>query len=95
VGLPNETIEIRNGKILINGVAIQEPAVLTKIHYYNRGAYGDKGQVIEIPADSYYVLGDNSSASRDSRYWGFVPKKYLEGKAYKIYFPFNRSGAIK
>lgn len=95
VGLPNETIEIKNGRILINGVAIKEPAVLTKIYYYNKGDYGKAGQVTKISNDSYYVLGDNSNISQDSRYWGLVPKEYLEGKAYKIYFPFNRSGAIK
>lgn len=95
VGLPNETIEIKNGRILINGVSIQKPEILTKIYYYNNGDYGKEEQGVKIPADSYYVLGDNSNTSRDSRYWGFVPRKYLEGKAYKIYFPFNRSGSIK
>jgi signal peptidase I len=94
VGLPGETIEIKNGGVLINGTFLNEPPFSNK-YYYNRGDYGKEGQSVKIPADSYFVLGDNSNYSKDSRYWGFVPKKNLVGKAYKIYFPFDRSGPIK
>lgn len=94
VGLPKETIEIKNGSILINGMVLKEP-LFEGNHYYNAGEYAKEARLITIPADSYFVLGDNSASSNDSRYWGFVPKKYLIGKAYKIYYPFNRSGAIK
>lgn len=94
VGLPGETIEIKNGSILINGMVLTEPSFANK-YYYNRGDYAKEGQTITIPQDNYFVLGDNSAFSKDSRYWGFVPKKYIVGKAYKIYYPFNRSGPIK
>jgi signal peptidase I len=94
VGLPGETIEIKNGSILINGTILTEPFFANK-YYYNRGDYAKEGQAITIPQDSYFVLGDNSTSSKDSRYWGFVPKKYIVGKAYKIYYPFNRSGPVK
>jgi signal peptidase I len=94
VGLPGETIEIKNGSILINGTILTEPFSANK-YYYNRGDYAKEGQAITIPQDSYFVLGDNSTSSKDSRYWGFVPKKYIVGKAYKIYYPFNRSGPVK
>lgn len=94
VGLPGEKVEIRNGSILINGTVLTEASFANK-YYYNRGDYAKEGQAITIPQDSYFVLGDNSASSKDSRYWGFVPKKYIVGKAYKIYYPFNRSGAIK
>lgn len=94
IGLPGEAIEIRNGSILINGTVLSD-LVFRNRYYYNRGDYGKEGQVITIPQDSYFVLGDNSASSKDSRYWGFVPKKYIVGKAYKIYYPFNRSGPIK
>lgn len=95
VGLPGETIEIREGQLYINGDVIREPEILTEIYYYNGGAFGKKGQVVKIPDDSYYVLGDSSASSLDSRYWGFVPEKNLEGKAYKIYSPVNRAGPVK
>lgn len=92
--LPGETIEIKNGSILINGTALTETSFANK-YYYNRGDYAKEGQVVNIPNDSYFVLGDKTTSSLDSRYWGFVPKKNLVGKAYKIYYPFERSGSIK
>jgi len=73
---------------------LSEPGFLGK-HYYNQGGYAKTGEVVDIPVDSYFVLGDNSEFSKDSRYFGFVPKKRIIGKAYKIYYPFARSGPIK
>jgi len=95
IGLPNENIEISNGAILINSSPVEEGPVLNKRRYYNRGDFGMEGQNITIPNDAYYVLGDNSISSRDSRYWGFMPKKFLLGKAFLIYWPPNRIGMIK
>ena len=94
VGLPNETLEIKDKHILINGQLLKEPAQITKISYFNRGHYAQPGQVIQIPADQYFVLGDNSFLSRDGRDWGFIPKKSILGKAYKIYYPFKRCGPV-
>ncbi|HNQ51222.1 MAG: signal peptidase I [Candidatus Omnitrophica bacterium] len=93
-GLPGETIEIKNGQIYIN----DKPVIETKIssrYYYNRGDYGDLGKKTVIPDDAYFVLGDNSASSQDSRYWGFVPKKNLLGKAMVIYWPPNRIRLIE
>jgi signal peptidase I len=94
VGLPGETIEIKSGSILINGTVLSEPRFANK-HYYNKGDYAKEGQAVKIPDDGYFVLGDNTAASLDSRYWGFVPKRYLTAKVYKIYYPFDRSGPVK
>lgn len=95
VGLPNENIRISNGTIFINNAPLEEGSILKKRYYYNRGEFGSEGQSVAIPNDAYYVLGDNSISSRDSRYWGFMPKKYLLGKAFLIYWPPNRIGLIK
>ena len=95
VGLPNENIRISNGVILVNNNPVEEGSILKKQHYYNRGDFGVEGQSVTVPNDAYYVLGDNSISSRDSRYWGFMPKKYLLGKAFLIYWPPNRIRMIK
>ena len=95
VGLPNEKVQISNGAILINDNAPAEDVILKRQHYYNRGDFGLEGQAVTVPNDAYYVLGDNSISSRDSRYWGFMPKKYLLGKAMLIYWPPNRIRVIK
>ena len=95
VGLPNENIQISNGAILVNNNPAEEDAIFKKQRYYNRGDFGVESQSVIVPNDAYYVLGDNSISSRDSRYWGFVPKKYLLGKAFLIYWPPNRIRVIK
>jgi len=90
-----ETVEIRGGNIYINGKAVDGPPSIRSLYYYNRGEYGKEGYGITVPKDSYYALGDNSASSRDSRYWGFVPKKNLLGKVIFIYWPLHRMKVIK
>lgn len=96
IALPGETVEIRAGNIYINGVLNQEPLLYNR-YYYNRpeSDFGKEGMVVKVPQDSYYVLGDNTSSSRDSRYWGFVPVKNVLGKAVLIYWPLNRIRVIE
>ena len=94
IGLPNENVEIRNGDIYINNHLVDNSQIRKGI-YLNEGPYGQPEQIINVAKDSYYCLGDNSSSSRDSRYWGFVDKKYLIGKAMLIYWPVNRMRIIK
>jgi len=95
VGLPGENVQISNGIILINGKPVEKGSKLNKQYYYNTGDFGKEGATQTVPKAAYFVLGDNSSSSRDSRYWGFMPKKYLLGKAFLIYWPLNRIGIIK
>ncbi len=90
-----ETIEITGGKLIINGEPVDTPEIFQETYYENRGSYGALGAEITVPDDCYFVLGDNSSSSRDSRYWGFVPRKLLRGKAFIIWWPPARMGAIK
>lgn len=85
-----ETVGILNGKLLVDGKVIDEPEAFRKVYYYNRGDFGLEGKPIKVPKDSYFVLGDNSASSKDSRYWGFVPKNYLIGKAVVIIWPPKR-----
>ena len=94
VGLPGDSVEIKNGSIYINGEALADP-VFSQRYYYNRGDIAKEGEKIIVPKDSLFVLGDNSASSKDSRYWGFVPWKNLKGKAMLIYWPPQRIRIIK
>lgn len=95
IALEGETVEIRNGNIYINGKMSEGPASIRSNYYFNRGDYGKEGEVVTVPKGYYYALGDNSANSRDSRYWGFVPKKNLIGKAIFVYWPIQRIHIIK
>jgi len=94
VGLPGDTVEIKSGSIYVNSKPLLDP-VFNHVYYYNRGDYGLEGQKITVPKDSYFVLGDNSASSKDSRYWGFVPRRSILGRAMFIYWPLNRIRTIK
>ena len=89
IALGGEIVEIKDGSIYINGQKISEPSI-SNIYYYNRGDYGQMNQKIKVPEGSYFVLGDNSGSSKDSRYWGFVSQELLVGKAQLIYWPLTR-----
>lgn len=94
VGLPGDVVEIKNGSIYINDKPLLDP-VFANRYYYNRGDMGQEGQKITVPAGNYFVLGDNSASSKDSRYWGFVPYNNLLGKAMIIYWPLPRIRLLK
>ena len=94
VGLPGDVIEIKNGTIFVNEKPLTEP-VFNQRYYYNRGDFAKEDQKLVVPAGNYFVLGDNSGSSKDSRYWGFVPKDNVLGQAMVIYWPPQRIRIIK
>jgi signal peptidase I len=97
VGFGGETIEIKDGSVYVDGKKVEEPASVVANYYYNRNdwMYGQEGQKISLPENTFFVLGDNSAQSSDSRSWGFVPRGYLKGRAILIYWPPSRIRWIK
>ena len=95
VGLPGEVVEIHDGKIVVGGKVLDDPKSFGKFYYYNHEPYGGPDDKIKVPENFYYVLGDNSANSTDSRFWGFVPKKNMLGKAIFRWWPPRRIGAIE
>ena len=94
IGLPGDTIELRNKKVLVNGQALDEPYVhfLEASHgageitsFDVRERYGP----VHVPEGQYFVMGDNRDNSQDSRYWGFLPRHYIKGKALMIYWSYE------
>jgi signal peptidase I len=75
IGLPDDTVEIQAGEVLVNGSKLSEPYVDAKMNLSHRSQ-----RPMLVPARSYYVLGDNRDNSSDSRIWGFVPDDFLIAK---------------
>ena len=94
MGLPGETLTIEKGKILINGVSLEENYLGNDV-FTSGGLFNKEGESVIIPEDNYFVLGDNRSYSSDSRAWGFVPKKEITGRAWFIYWPPQYVGIIE
>ncbi len=80
-------MEIRGGRLYINGSEISEP-------YVKGEPAGDYGPAT-VPPDAYFVLGDNRNNSEDSRAFGSIPRGSLLGKVTKIYYPLDRSGPVE
>jgi len=86
VGLPGDTLEIRNHTTYVNGQALNEPYVTDK-------SKNDFGPVV-VPADSVFVMGDNRNNSDDSRVWGFLPMQNITGRSLFRYWPLDQIGAL-
>lgn len=89
VGLPGETIRIRDGRVLINGRPLKEPYVPPSFLDHENFAS------VTLAPDHYFVLGDHRDSSNDSREWGAVERKFIYGKAVFVYWPFNQFGSLR
>ena len=82
IGLPGETVEMKNGTVRINGIPLKEP-------YVEKNFTQDR-IYIPVPAKSYFVLGDNRLVSNDSRRWGVVPLTHAVGQTGIRYWPISQ-----
>ena len=93
IGLPGDTIELKRKRVYLNGTLLDEPYVRylsppeeSSLDDFDvRVQYGP----VTVPADQYFMMGDNRDNSQDSRYWGFMPRSYVKGKALFIYWSFD------
>ncbi len=97
IGLPGDTVQLKQKKVYINGTPLDEPYVhfleppgptssMSEVTSLDvRENYGP----VTVPADHYFAMGDNRDNSADSRYWGFLPRDYVKGKALVIYWSYE------
>jgi signal peptidase I len=86
IGLPGETVEVRDCTVYINGEAMEEPYIQEKPTY-------DYPPEV-VPPGHYFVLGDNRNNSSDSHSWGMLPKENIIGQAWLAYWPWDNFGLI-
>jgi signal peptidase I len=87
LGLPGDRVQLKDGVVYVGDRALTEKG------YTIRPDFGNYGPVI-VPAHQYFVLGDNRNNSEDSRFFGYVPRGNIIGKAVFIYWPLPRIGFV-
>jgi signal peptidase I len=94
IGLPGDTIELQNGKVLRNGKELTEP-YLDKSTLTGAGNFALEGQKLTVPENKLFVMGDNRPHSYDSRNFGFIDQSKITGRAWILYWPPQDAGVIK
>jgi len=95
IGLPGDTVELRAKKVYINGQPIDEPYVhfltppSSELQEVTSSDVRERFGPVTVPQGQYFVMGDNRDNSQDSRYWGFLPRDYIKGKALVIYWSYE------
>lgn len=96
IGMPGDTVEIEDHRAIVNGERLEEPYLRpldeesSSIDAGNHPDWGPK----EVPKGTYLMLGDHRDNSADGRVFGFVPEEFLVGKAFMVYWPPKRFGAL-
>jgi len=95
IGTPGDTVQVRGQQVLVNGNALDEsyvrrnPNPLSHTGSPSFCGYAYACEPLVVPPESYFVMGDNRDNSQDSRYWGFVKRDKIKGKAFLIYWSWD------
>jgi signal peptidase I len=89
IGLPGDTITLKGTTVIVDGTTLNETYVAAQDQGVPPGARTISNLV--VPADDFFVLGDNRAVSSDSRIWGFVPRQNIIGRAAFVYWPLGQN----
>ena len=85
IGLPGERVEMNGHTVSINGKPLEE----NYVQYIDPGSIYQRYGPFDVPEGQYFAMGDNRDNSQDSRFWGFVPRDHIIGKALVIYWSYE------
>ena len=86
IGIPGDKVALKDGYVYVNDNKLDESYLPSDFRTYG-GAFLAEGASVTVPADNYFVLGDNRNFSSDSREWGLVSKDKVIGKSFIVYWP--------
>ena len=93
IGLPGETIELRDKRVYVDGKPLDEPytryLLPAGLNDLTEGDVRRNFGPLTVPAGHYFMMGDNRDNSEDSRYWGSLPRDHVKGKALFLYISFG------
>jgi signal peptidase I len=93
IGTPGDAVQVRGEDVYVNGQRLTEPYTKHTSPTAHLGSaycgYAYACEPTKVPTDSYFVMGDNRDNSQDSRYWGFVRRDKIKGKAFLIYWSWD------
>lgn len=93
IGLPGDEIELLRGHFYVNGQQLDEKYISSTL-ITKEGTFLKEGEPTIVPADSYFVAGDNRGVSNDSRYIGFIRNEWMQGKVVFRLWPLDKFGLI-
>ncbi len=89
IGMPGDRVRIDEGQVFVNGVRLRE--LYVPEDFEDLRSYPE----VTVPANSFYVLGDHRSMSKDSRDFGCVSQQFVSGKAVFVYWPMDKLGTVR
>jgi signal peptidase I len=93
IAVGGDTVQVRDNRVWLNGTLLDEPYVrpgsFRPMPSTAHCGYLYACEALKVPPDSYFMMGDNRDNSQDSRYWGFVRREKIRGKAFLIYWSWN------
>lgn len=103
IGIPGDVLSVQDGHLFNHGQRVTEPVLLANLvilspgqsQLFSQPYLAKATDTFVVSNDCYFVLGDNTTNSFDSRFWGPVPEKNIFGRVSKIYWPLNRVGKIR
>lgn len=93
IALPGDTVMVEEGHIVLNGEVLSEGYIYAPGEV-PQGRFLREGVPVTVPSNQYVVMGDNRGNSSDSREWGFINRTSIVGRAFFIYWPFDKIGVI-